>query len=405
MEQNKSDNSLQISANADINPPQEAKPLTEKVNKKYLTVIIIVLAVLLLLSLAIIGNLLMQNNKLKQGSINTQSTPTPTTFKNQKADPTADWKTYNSPYGYSLKYPNDLRMRNGDWEENGTKYGLQKEDEIVLSFQEPDQPPHGGFPYGLNISIKKPVSISSSTSFAEWVTNKTEEINNIVYGIKVESTNGYVDNNPSFKMQYTFEKNITTYYISRDSKIYELTMATFTPFQSKADSEDFILSFNYAEIFNQILSTFKFTNAATKLCPDNYELFDSTQFSICYPSGMTKEVTTFNSTDNPSRQGVSLRLTNSNELINVMSVFSGGWGGDTCYKGKTQINGVSSDILKWDKDGAPPCSSNMTQFVAVVGERDKKNIFPVVIDYSRTKGSDSLNEEVFNNILNSLAFN
>ena len=214
---------------------------------------------------------------------------------------------------------------------------------------------------------------------------------NQVYKYKVENS---FDNTVSIGLTDTLKNNLGVLQIN--SKTYSITLNY--PAEFKNTTEEIELE----KEFDQILSTFKFTDITTGKCPQGFELYDGTQLSICYPSGMTKEIATFNSTDNPSRPGVSLRLTNSNELISVMSVFSGGWGGDTCYNEKTKVRGVSTDILKWDEDGTPPCSSVMTHFVAVVGERNESNIFPVVIDYQRTKGGDSLDEVKFTNMLNSL---
>jgi len=75
-------------------PPKSQKPL------------VLIMSVLLIVTVAIAGLFYFQIQKLSKelSQYQTQPSPTPTATP----DPTADWKTYTDPKGkYSLKYPTD----------------------------------------------------------------------------------------------------------------------------------------------------------------------------------------------------------------------------------------------------------------------------------------------------------
>ena len=83
--------------------------------------IYLVIGIILLVIFASLGYLFRKDTIVKN---NVAVSPSPAAKPTIKADETADWKTYsNIKYGYSLKYPSDWTITDGQTDENVTFAG------------------------------------------------------------------------------------------------------------------------------------------------------------------------------------------------------------------------------------------------------------------------------------------
>lgn len=209
--------------------------------------------ILVLIALAVVGYFGYKNYWPKsQTPVITSPFPTVT------ADPTANWKTYTSKYQYTIKYPPGFTVQTGDWKEGNIQYGLQAEDEVIVNFIEPNQPPHGGFLYGTNISLKTPINNPQQLGAVEWAQNQANKLaSNLSSKFSVQPIT--IAGIAAAKISYILEAHITEIYIPGQGKMYEIVFADFLPTQASLQDSSFKLSYNYEDIYNQILSTFKFT--------------------------------------------------------------------------------------------------------------------------------------------------
>jgi hypothetical protein len=169
------------------------------------------------------------------------TTPTPLNQANTapiEVD-TSTWQTYTSQYGYSIQYPPQWEVKTTEWQEGPTHYGLQPDDEVVIRFSEPNQPPHGGFPFGINVSLKTPQANPNGLTPTQWA-NKTisSEI-----PAQIEKIN--VANTSSARVTTSFDGINNAVFIPHEGKIYRIYGNWFS-------LQD------YQSTFNTILSTFRF---------------------------------------------------------------------------------------------------------------------------------------------------
>ncbi len=172
----------------------------------------------------------------------TQTTPTvkPT------IDPTANWKTFTSKYGYSVKYPQNYSVKTGDWTEFGQSFGIQKNDEIVIRSIEQTKPKMAG-PYGDLISLKLPEANPQHLSSEQWANEKLQSTD---YPAKIVTHEVVVNKIKSIQAYRADFPGILYVFVPQNEKIYTLVHAPSGIESEKAD---------YKQTFNQILSTFKFT--------------------------------------------------------------------------------------------------------------------------------------------------
>jgi hypothetical protein len=194
----------------------------------------------------------------------TITTPTP--------DSTNGWKAYISHNGYELKYPKDWELKTENWKEGVIQYGLQPDDEVIIRFSEINQPPHGGFPYGATLTLKNPQNNPKNLTaieYAKSILNSTET-KTIFEPITISDIN-------STKATSEFNGRNTNIIIPYKGKIYRIIFNIFT-------TEDQIT--NYDKLFDQILSTFQFTDSTTPTDTANWKTYSSTQsgYNFKYPN-------------------------------------------------------------------------------------------------------------------------
>lgn len=354
-------------------------------NKGFVHILVLILVVV---GIGALGYFSWQKGVVKYKPSDFGVTPSPAT--SDCTSNVADWDIYTNNYiGFSVMYPNCWEIHSSQYETDLDKlsYFIISSDDVKLSinFDQQDYQ-YQNDTFNKNAQHWLTYYLSSTAYFGN--SKKLE----------IESKNIKVDGVDAIKkiISYQFEhmKNPgISHWIYIPLK-QEGKLLWVYYYSENANEEEI-------ELYEKILSTFKFTAVGLKPCPNGFELYDGTQFSICYPNRMEKEISTFNSTDTPSRSGVSVSFTNSTELIRVSSIFAGGWGGGTCSNETTKINGYSVDVLRWDENEKSGCDSSFINLVAVIEGNNRTGVFPIAIDYQRTKGSGSLDEAKFTTMLNS----
>lgn len=188
--------------------------------------VIPVLLVILLLLLGSTAFLYYQNMQLKNMLANYQTpvvspTPTPTT------DPTADWKTYtNEKFGFSFKYPQELNFIT-DTTDKFVENGINNSMILVQNYDGLKEP--GNKPENLQLMI-----LVANTKGEFNMENLSSPITSTINGI-------------------TLTKGTTTIKMQRvpvvifNTSPHNVALALNTPDSTQKD------------LFDQILSTFKFT--------------------------------------------------------------------------------------------------------------------------------------------------
>lgn len=202
-------------------PPTEplpsVKPTTNNKNKTWLWILV---SILMLIAGTAIGMLL--GNKLSQKPV-TYVTPTP--LSSPSSDPTTNWKTYtNSKLGFSLKYPQEWIIDSSDENKNNDlsiiRFGLIKPNEKSASES-----------LGIAIYIESPQVL---TTF--------EQIkNNLLNPINIS-----LDNSQAVTGYSKEDNRLLMTYAIHDKRAYTIITVT-----KNLEAEQ--------TIYNQILSTFKFT--------------------------------------------------------------------------------------------------------------------------------------------------
>ena len=161
------------------------------------------------------------------------------------SDETADWKSYTSSYGYTIRYPPTWEVKTSNWSEGNQRYGLQKDDEVIVRYLEPDQAPHGGFPYGITLNLKLPKDNPNKLGARQWAekTLSGDEISIILENTVIAGV-------PSIKAVSIFNGTNFSFFIPYKLKVYSIYTNIFVETDAQSD--------NYAKIIDQILSTFKF---------------------------------------------------------------------------------------------------------------------------------------------------
>jgi hypothetical protein len=217
----------------------------------------IFLGILLVVVLCIGGYYFLSQKQLSQSVENTVPTAQPVV-----KDETAGWKVYeNSVYGYFLKYPTEKYVRlvcPGDEQDNF--YLILKEDIVadtdVVNMSSCDRDSH----YTMEINQSEQPLIPPTSN--EWVDVSSENITiNGFSGNRYTSVKTVVPSPyPDWSTQVLFTRNGINYSI-------------------------FVSNKNSEEIFNQILSTFKFNEASRSVDIPGWKTYTnkSGRYSLKYP--------------------------------------------------------------------------------------------------------------------------
>lgn len=219
-------------------------PITQKQNN----FLVILLSILLFISCVIAGFFAYQTQKLVAEVTGyreqLKQTLVPTTNNLQPSitpDPTLNWKTYtNTKYNFSFRYPSNF----GNEGTISGPYSIKSSDSVgIMSFSDPDTIREGtDAPFdGFSIYY---VEDLNAQSFEEFLSNEKTSMDNAAYASMTGAKRILLDNKG-----VAFVNDTRGYY--------------YYPLNS--DQNVLVLAYiqkdnNFRSIFNQILSTFKFTN-------------------------------------------------------------------------------------------------------------------------------------------------
>jgi hypothetical protein len=261
-------------------PPQppSIQPITQipatPVNPKS-NVVSVYVVIILLLSLGAVGFLMYQNWQLKQQISQVQPTLTPLITPTTPPDPTADWKTYtNTVANFSLRYPMDVLLNQDS--KGLTTSTLQVTVTKMSDIQ--DQP----FNFTKETAIKDQQSLQQGKygEHVDWPTGGSEKVITIggkpaktytvfavleVCDVRFERTAIVYDQNYQIILRYTgpntLKQSIST-YLTTDAQncsggqVWNQNTHLYQDLEGKTAPESVQ---NWYDIFDQILSTFKFT--------------------------------------------------------------------------------------------------------------------------------------------------
>lgn len=219
---------------------QQLTPPTKKAPSKMLVLILGVVIVLLVIGAYVLGTQKNASQKMQAAITPTVAQPTPT------SDPMVGWKTYSSKDNeFSIQYPPDVTVRQNTPANN--KYGLGKV--ITLDIKEKKCEVCSIF---VNIIT---TDIPPNTLLNQAVTHLYGKSYLDQYFFKQVTIDG---------IQGLFSKNIPAQYygeqafVVKDNKLYEFYLYVY------ADRPE-----RYSSLFNQILSTFTFTDEEEAVTSSN----------------------------------------------------------------------------------------------------------------------------------------
>ena len=219
-----------------INPiagnPEALNPEGKSSNSN---ITIISMALFVLMSLVVVGFLYYQNQQLKSMLASYQVpvvSPTPTAT----TDPTADWKTYINEKGkFTFKYPDDVTIENQKNISNTVGIGIT---DTVKAFNSSGG--SSGIPYFINIEYNQPLNKNSTTPDGLKIDNQ-QEIN-----VDGKVATQYVYEVTKLQVGFDVGDKTENIFIKNNSNSILIQLTDYTKLT----------------LFNQILSTFKFTSAS-----------------------------------------------------------------------------------------------------------------------------------------------
>jgi len=232
-------------------PPVNSTPQSVAPVKLSSAKLIAFMFTLIVLMLGTIAYLLYQNNQLKSQISSAQSTPTPTVIP----DPTVNWKTYtNDKAGYEIRYPMNWFIT--DDSISNVKSPFPEKGTVVINF------------YSTNKSITNLDTLLNSV-LSDFKSMEGDP----AFTAYESKTNTTVADYPALKINGNgYGGKYLSYLIVAPSA---KTNAHISIVYQEGDLE------NFQPIINQILSTFKFTEATgsanptqractleAKICPD-----------------------------------------------------------------------------------------------------------------------------------------
>lgn len=233
----------------DTSPKQALEPAPKK-SKKW---IVPSLIVILLLLIGIAGFITYKCYQLKKETVTpTQPTTQETTTPTPTTDPAENWETYtNTEYDYLIKYPSDVELFEGSG-------GVERLQETILNLFGPKHIENSEYSdgFGITVAVVKNPNNKTPDQFAqEYYQQAKENIDNkILEGdiskCKVEST--VKDDIIGSRFTHCTQSpgsgivDISEWYVKNN-----MTYQIYAVLQNE----------NYLTVFNQILSTLKFTDS------------------------------------------------------------------------------------------------------------------------------------------------
>lgn len=160
-----------------------------------------------------------------------------------------NWSTFVSSFNYLIKYPSNWNVYQSSWTEepHNKQFSLENDDEAVLRFREPEQASKTAKLTGLVIRLKKPAGNPDNLSIKEWLKKNYPALSLIkTEDIKVADIQ-------SVKAASLLGGQVTYILIPYKEQVYQIVKQSF----------DDGSSYDYDQIFNQILTTVEFFNQPT----------------------------------------------------------------------------------------------------------------------------------------------
>ena len=188
------------------------------------------------------------------------------------SDSIANWKTYtNKEYKFSLKYPENLKIKEKNLLANN-----------IIAFGMEKAQPFSNY-FGFSIEVHK---VEISTNLKAWLKNYVIEkqlfgaksssiVASALHPYKNNELEGFTFNGG---VEYINNKDFTIngyVFAKKDNFIYEFIC--INPQEKNAE-----------ELFNQILSTFKFTDQNQTNIPSDWKIYTNQKwkFSMAYPPNL-----------------------------------------------------------------------------------------------------------------------
>lgn len=322
---------------------------------------------LLIFLLPLIAYFVFQINKFKQQLNQPTSTANPSpvaTLPSPSPSLTADWATYtNQIQNYSFQYPSE------DWQINETSAKVDINNKLTLT--------KGNYIITIYANIQ---GIGGGTK-------KVPSIPITVAGLnlyKRDIGDNLYDNTGSFEISASDSSPTFKY----QDKTYEIYLTY--PLAEKG-TEAYLA--NLKE-FDLLLSTFRFTEKTNSSCLSDFKLYQNRVFSVCQPSAMTETTEEYPAHDRPNVQAVKTVFEDSQQKIVIMTVFTGGWGGGYSSE-KTTLDTYSATKLT-----AMDTNKNLTNII-IVTDNNQTGQFPIAIDYQRKTETGSLDNQLFQALIQS----
>lgn len=315
----------------------------------YLIIIFILLAIIGFLSFKyVFGEKLMSSFLLATPTIQAVATPT------VAVDPTANWKTYsNNKFNFSIKYPSDMYLAD-----------IERLNLVVIQ-KEPIDLALRTHPYLGALTIK----YGAQSIPLEWLNGHNTTIGGVL---------AYLQGNRNISSESNYYFSEIT--VSRSSIIYDIN---FPNLDNKG---------NHDKIFDQILSTFKFTNSDETA---NWKTYRNSFYNIQmqYPSNWNESI---NPTGTPQQEEITFLGTEGSIVIYT----GGGFGGGPCNPNEHKniqtgmgVLGFCVSIFNSDKE-----------IMRVANEGPAPTNFPSVNIRAEINKPIDQNEKLFYQILSTFKF-
>ncbi len=314
-------------------PPVESSPTQQippQSPKSFLSnKLILVAVILLIVLLAGGGAYFVLNTKSKSQPVISKTTPTsiPASAPSLTPDPTANWKTYtDSQNGFSFKYPSSLYVKISNKFPNSI-FVMQNNIDIEKASEGPVS--------DLTIHVEKGNNIPAAFDNVKQNLHNPLDQNLTIDGASGRGISGTMSGN----LEGTFNSNVV---ILKDNKVITLNFYEYNDKFSKA-------------IFNQILSTFKFTDTNQTTDTSIWKTYTNSTvgFSFRYPTDW-KEVDV---TDHSGDLYLPKNVQPSIDFIFLSKTFLNGH--FPTYSGSSKpitVDGIAGWKYENESSGPPPLS-------------------------------------------------
>ena len=272
--------------------PFEGATITEEPRKDWLKIILFsLLGLTFLLGIAYGGYWYFSNNsKSKMQSSKSEDSPeTPATVQEEPTsaidEQTAGWKTYtNTKYGYSIKYPPNFEAGEG-----GMASGFIESAGAITLYDKDAEEPQFAPRLSINILTLGGGTLEARvqkhfTAVAAYSLSEEAKKN-----FKTEHGIDFVDNSVLSRVSRTLFRGRTAYeYSIRGGVVFDGIGEYMTPIEKHkyiwvSDNSTYLIYLSDDPITNQILSTFKFTEAAAADETAGWETYRGDSYLFKHP--------------------------------------------------------------------------------------------------------------------------